>query len=242
MVVKSELKLIKSLQQKKCRKEHGMFVMEGKKAVSEVLLSSLKVYALFVTKGNEILESGVKPILVTEKELQQMSGLKNPNGVLGVFHIPEALPIKGNGWILMLDGIQDPGNMGTIIRLCDWFGITNVVCSKETVDCYNPKVLQATMGAITRINILYEDLDVFLESTTLPVYGTFMGGASVYGQEFPQKGILIMGNEGQGISERIHHLCQHKIGIPQFGKMTGESLNVATATAILLSEIRRDQS
>ncbi|MFS4455806.1 TrmH family RNA methyltransferase [Maribacter sp. 2304DJ31-5] len=239
MVVKSELKLIKSLQQKKYRNVHGLFVMEGKKAVEEVLSSHFKAFRIYTAKGNELLDGAEKSVLVTQKELQQMSGLKNPNGVLGVFHIPKPLPMRTDNWILVLDGIQDPGNLGTMIRLCDWFGITNMVCSTNTVDRYNPKVLQATMGAITRVDILYTDLVDFLKSTSLPVYGSFMEGDAVYDKVLPQKGILVMGNEGNGISKEVSGLCKDTLGIPQYGKTTGESLNVATATAILLNEIRR---
>ena len=129
--------------------------------------------------------------------------------------------------------------MGTIIRLCDWFGIRHLVCSERTVECYNPKVLQATMGSITRVNIVYLDLAEFLQSVQLPIYGSFMNGTSISQTKLPEKGILIMGNEGKGISERIKEFCEHTIAIPQYGSKTAESLNVATASAILLSEIRR---
>lgn len=240
MVVKSELKLIKSLQQKKCRNEHGLFVMEGKKAVVELLNSGIKVHGVYVS--NTILDAAaLRAISVTPKELEQMSALKNPNGVLGVFHIPTPIPLDFNDWILVLDDIRDPGNLGTIIRLCDWFGIKNLVCSRHTVDCYNPKVLQATMGSIARINIRYTDLDLFLADAPVPVYGSFMDETSVYAQQLPQKGILVMGNEGKGISPVVKGLCDHLVTIPQFGNETTESLNVGTAAAILLSELRREQ-
>lgn len=238
MVVKSELKLIKSLQQKKCRNEYGLFVMEGKKAVEELLKFGVKAYGLYVSNVKlDIVDANT--IEVSQKELQQMSALKNPNGVLGVFYTTIALPVDFNDWILVLDGIQDPGNLGTIIRLCDWFGIKNLVCSNHTVDCYNPKVLQATMGSIARINITYTDLDLFLNSTSLPIYGAFMNGTSVYASQMPKNGILVMGNEGKGISDMVKELCNHSITIPQYGNESTESLNVGTATAILLSELRR---
>ncbi|WP_027067975.1 TrmH family RNA methyltransferase [Maribacter sp. Hel_I_7] len=239
MVVKSELKLIKSLQQKKCRNEHGLFVVEGKKTVEEVLNSNMEIYKLFTVDSNE-LETGDIPFYsISNKELSQISSLKNPNGYLGVFYIPKPTDQILSDWILVLDGVQDPGNLGTIIRLCDWFGITDIICSTDTVDCYNPKVLQATMGSITRVNVQYKDLDAFLNSTQLPVYGTFMDGVSVNNTKLPKKGIMIMGNEGKGISDAIAKLCTDRLAIPQFGEATTESLNVASATAILLHEIRK---
>ncbi|WP_339729646.1 RNA methyltransferase [Maribacter stanieri] len=239
MVVKSELKLIKSLQQKKCRNEHGLFVVEGKKTVEEVLNSNMEIYKLFTVDSNE-LETGDVPFYsISNKELSQISSLKNPNGYLGVFHIPKPTDQILSDWILVLDGVQDPGNLGTIIRLCDWFGITDIICSTDTVDCYNPKVLQATMGSIARVNVQYKDLDAFLNSTELPVYGTFMDGVSVNNTKLPKKGIMIMGNEGKGISDAIAKLCTDRLAIPQFGEATTESLNVASATAILLHEIRK---
>ena len=239
MVVKSELKLIKSLQQKKYRNEHGLFVIEGKKGLQELLSSSIKPYKIYVSNALELDMTWDGVERVSTKELQQMSALKNPNGVLGVFYIPPPLPLDFKDWIVLLDGIQDPGNLGTIIRLCDWFGITNLICSNNTVDCYNPKVLQATMGSIARVNVVYQDIALFLKTNPLPVYGSFMDGVSVYESELPNKGVLIMGNEGKGISDKIKEFCSYTITIPQYGKETTESLNVGTASAILLNEIRR---
>ena len=239
MVVKSELKLIKSLQQKKCRNEHGLFVVEGKKTVEEVVNSNTKVYKLFAVDPSGLDVSGLQVNAISNKELGQVSSLKNPNGYLGVFYMPEQTEHILSDWILVLDGIQDPGNLGTIIRLCDWFGITDIVCSATTVDCYNAKVLQATMGSITRVNIQYTDLETFLSSTKLPVYGTFMDGVSVNNSKLPEKGIMIMGNEGKGVSSAVEALCTDRLAIPQFGEATTESLNVASATANLLHEIRK---
>lgn len=241
MVVKSELKLIKSLQQKKYRNEHGLFVIEGKKAVEELLESKCRPFKILVSGGSKLNVAYADILEISAKELKQLSGLKNPNGVLGVFYMMAQQPIDFSDWILMLDGVQDPGNLGTIIRLCDWFGIKNLVCSPHTVDCYNPKVLQATMGSITRVNITYTDLEVFLKNNTLSVYGAFMDGTSVYTSGFPNKGILVMGNEGNGISPLVKEFCNQSIAIPQYGTLTTESLNVGTATAILLNEIRRSQ-
>ena len=239
MVVKSELKLIKSLQQKKYRNEHGLFVVEGKKTLEELLDASVAPYKLYATDSSELSLANTKVARISDRELRQISSLKNPNGFLGVFHIPKEMATVETDWILMLDGVQDPGNLGTIIRLCDWFGISSVICSLDTVDCYNSKVLQATMGSIARVQVHYESLESFLEHTKLPVYGTFMDGISVQAQHLPEKGIMVMGNEGKGISDAIAKHCTHRLAIPQYEKATTESLNVATATAILLHEIRR---
>jgi RNA methyltransferase, TrmH family len=239
MVVKSELKLIKSLHQKKYRNEHGLFLVEGKKAVLELYASPLKAYKIFVLQDQLPPFASEACAVVTDKELRQMSALKTPNGILGVFHIPVSQPLDFKGWTVALDDVQDPGNMGTIIRLCDWFGIPNLLCSLGTVDCYNPKVLQATMGSIARVNLSYGALEEVLPTAGVPIYGTFMEGEVVYGQPLPPQGILVLGNEGKGISAAVARLCNGKLAIPQFGHKTAESLNVATAAAIFLSEIRR---
>lgn len=240
MLVKSQLKLIRSLQQKKYRNQHGLFFVEGKKTVEELLVSDLEPYKIYCSDAEafDVQDDIVEK--VTSAELKQMSCLKNPPGVLGVFYFKKKSEIDFSDWMLALDDVRDPGNLGTIIRLCDWFGITTIICSKNTVDCYNPKVLQATMGSIARVNIHYTDLSDFLQEATIPIYGAFMNGASVYKANLPEKGILVMGNEGKGISKEIGELISQEISIPQFGNKTTESLNVATATAILLNEVRRD--
>lgn len=240
MVVKNQIKFIKSLQQKKYRIKHGLFVAEGIKLVSELLESNIKAYKIYTT-DLKFHADHVDSELVSSLELNKMSGLKNPNMVLGVFHIPEASVVNTTDWIVALDDVRDPGNLGTIIRLCDWFGIKYLVCSPNTVDCYNPKTLQASMGSISRVNIVYSDLLEFINDSKLPVYGAFMNGNSVYGELLPEKGILLMGNEANGISEELERIVAKKIAIQQFGEKTTESLNVATATAILLNEIRRSK-
>lgn len=239
MVVKSQIKLIKSLQQKKYRTQHALFVVEGIKTIFELLKSDIVAQDIFATDVSFL--GGYKGSITTisEKELKQMSSLKNPNKVIGVFKMPKPKPLDFSDWTVALDDIRDPGNLGTIIRLCDWFGIGHLVCSKNTVDCYNPKVLQATMGSISRINIVYVDLAKTLKESNISVYGTFMNGDSIYSEKLPDTGVIVMGNEANGISKEIENLCNRKIGIPHFGKPTTESLNVATATAILLNEIRR---
>lgn len=240
MVVKSQLKLVKSLHQKKYRNQHELFFVEGFKLVDELLRSGFTLEFLCATKENMELFSTVSPLYeITEGDLRKISALKNPNGVLAVFRIAKNEFLKENSWMVALDTVQDPGNLGTIIRLCDWFGIQNLLCSLDTVDCYNPKALQATMGSIARVCITYLDLKDFLSKTKLPVYGAFMQGESVYKQNFTSAGILVMGNEANGISKELEKLITQKITIPQFGKQTAESLNVAMATGILLNEIRR---
>lgn len=233
------MKLIKSLHQKKYRNEHGLFFVEGLKVVKELLNSDLKLVQVLTTTKFVKDFSNIEIQEIGDEDLKKISALHNPNGVLAVFKIPKPKPIDLQDWVVALDDIRDPGNLGTIIRLCDWFGIKSLVCSKETVDCFNPKVLQATMGSIARVNMVYTDLQPFLSNSKLPIYGAFMEGNSIYKEEYPEAGILIMGNEANGIAVLLKSLIDKKITIPQFGAKSAESLNVATATAIVLSEIRR---
>lgn len=236
MVSKNQIKRIISLQQKKHRKESGLFFVEGKKVIQELLDSKFTLEELFVTEP--LFENIPQQTFISETDLKKISALTNPNNCLAVFRMPEPKKINEQSIILALDKIRDPGNLGTIIRLCDWFGITDLVCSEDTVDLYNPKVLQATMGSITRVNVSYVDLNEFLSQTKLPIFGTFMNGTNIYKTQLPQDGIIVMGNEANGISTEIEPLITDKITIPRFGNPT-ESLNVATATAIVLSEFRR---
>lgn len=238
MLSKSQIKLITSLKQKKFRQQHNLFVVEGFKTIKELLASNLELHSLYAIESLNI--SGKKEILISDSDLKRISFLTTPNKVLAVFNIPKPDSICSDGLIVALDTVRDPGNLGTIIRLCDWFGIKNLVCSKETVDCYNPKVIQATMGSITRVNINYVDLKSFLKTQKLPVYGAFMEGENVYSSQLPKNGILVMGNEANGISKEIEAVISEKISIPRFGDLkAAESLNVATAAAILLSEFKR---
>ncbi|NNK75006.1 MAG: RNA methyltransferase [Maribacter sp.] len=247
MVVKSQIKFIKNLQQKKYRNQNGMFVVEGIKTVQELLDSNIEPYKIYCSNSVLFPDPGDHIEIISEADLKKISSLKNPNKVLGIFKIPEPRKVSENDWILALDDVRDPGNLGTIIRLCDWFGIEHLVCSEHTVDCYNPKVIQATMGSIARVNIVYTDLVHFLDKSEMPVYGTFMKGNNVQSTELPLKGILVMGNEANGISKEIESLVTSKISIPQprsrkarDGSLSTESLNVATAAAIFLNEIRRN--
>ena len=238
MLSKSQIKLITSLKQKKYRLQHGFFVVEGIKTIKELLQSKLMLQALYTTETFNI--DAKDEILISQTDLKRISFLTTPNKALAVFKIPKPKSINTNGLIVALDAVRDPGNLGTIIRLCDWFGIKDLVCSQETVDCFNPKVIQATMGSITRVNISYVDLVEFLNEVELPVFGAFMEGETVYKKQLPNSGILVMGNEANGISKQVEATIDEKISIPRFGDLQAtESLNVATATAILLSEFRR---
>ena len=215
-----------------------MFIAEGLKTVNELLNSSLKLHHVFTTRSFNF--DAKSETSVTEAELKKISFLSTPNQALAIFEIPESKPIQDNQLIIALDDVRDPGNLGTIIRLCDWFGIQDLVCSASTVDCYNPKVIQATMGSITRVNVSYVNLEAFLKNNEMDVFGAFMDGNNIYKTNLPNQGILVLGNEANGISPAIEACLDNKLSIPRFGDLqTTESLNVATATAILLSEFKR---
>jgi TrmH family RNA methyltransferase len=240
-ISKNQLKRITSLSQKKYRQKHKLFIAEGIKVVQELLDSTFEVETLFCTDDFSTDTSIDKIVRISEADLKKISNLKTPNKVVGIFKIPNEIPVKKEGLILALDAINDPGNLGTIIRLCDWFGITQLICSTKTVDCYNAKVVQASMGSLTRISIHYLDVLTFLSETKLPTFIADMEGENVYKTQLPKEGILIMGNEANGISETIKGFVKNKLSIPRFGEtQETESLNVATATAILLSEFKRN--
>jgi TrmH family RNA methyltransferase len=240
MLSKNQIKLITSLHQKKQRFANQMFFAEGIKVIQELLESNFELVHLYTTLNNFEEISNDKKINITEGDLKKISTLATPNSCLAVFKIPAEKKIIESGLILALDSIRDPGNLGTILRLCDWFGITQLLCSKETVDLYNPKVVQATMGSIARVNVNYIDLESYIIQTKLPVFGTFMEGSTIYKTNLPQEGIIVMGNEANGISTEIENLIKNRLSIPRFGTLQKtESLNVATATAIILSEFRR---
>lgn len=241
MLSKNQIKFITSLQQKKHRLANQMFIAEGIKVIQELLESNFELEHLYVIENNffDEVSSNIKT-LVTESDLKKISALTTPNSCLAVFKIIAEKKIKESGIILALDSIRDPGNLGTILRLCDWFGVEQLICTNDSVDIYNPKVVQATMGSIARVNVNYLDLENFISQTKLPVFGTFMDGNNIYKTDLPQQGIIIMGNEANGISSEIEKLIQNRLTIPRFGNIQKtESLNVATATAIVLSEFRR---
>ena len=240
MVTKNQIKIIADLHQKKHRLMHNMFIAEGQKCISELLQSHFELVYLLETEPVFEHISFSEKYLVTANDLKKMSALTNANNCLAVFKIPASKKVINSGLIVALDNISDPGNLGTIIRLCDWFGITDLICNKTTVDLYNPKVVQATMGSLSRINVSYLDLETFFDNTKMPVYGTFMDGENVYQATLPTSAILLMGSEANGISEKLHKKVTKRISIPRFGDLQNtESLNVATATAIFLSEFKR---
>lgn len=216
----------------------GLFVAEGPKVIDELLKEGLILHWLFTTDESEV--KSPNHHFVSGLELKKLSFLKAPNTSLAVFQIPKSEPLLKNGLTVVLDAVRDPGNLGTIIRLCDWFGVEQLICSPDTADCYNPKVVQATMGSLARVKVHYLPLPDYLKDSELPIYGGFMDGKNIYSESFPSEAIIVMGNEANGISEEIIPKITQKISIPRFGKIQkAESLNVATATGILLSEFRR---
>ena len=241
MVSKNQIKLITSLQHKKYRIENQLFIAEGVKVIQELLESNFVLEHLFETEAIFEQVPISQKTLINEQDMKRITALSSASSCLAIFKIPAATKIDAKGLIIALDDIRDPGNLGTIIRLCDWFGVTQLLCSHETVDVYNPKVIQATMGSITRVKVNYVDLNDYVLQSLLPVFGTFMDGKNVYSQELPKEAILILGNEANGISSALEKNIKNRIAIPRSGDIQKtESLNVAAATAIFLSEFRRD--
>lgn len=253
MISKNQIKQVKQLETKKHRQQERLFVAEGPKVVGDLLAAGFRPAEVFATSEwiaqNEQLRKDIeatpekqcKVVEVTPEELRKVSFLQHPQHVLAVFPLPSASDVSRlplSPLTLALDGVQDPGNLGTIIRIADWFGIDTIVCSPDTADAWSPKVVQATMGSIARVNIVYTDLKEYLRQTPLPICGTLLDGSDIYAQELPTKAIIVMGNEGNGISDEIRQMVTHRLLIPQF-RPGAESLNVAIATAITCSEFRR---
>lgn len=248
-MTKAEISFIRSLASRKERYVAGVFVAEGEKLVKELLASSFSVRRVFLC-GDRIQLPQQVPVpmeRIAPREMERISLLKTPSDILAVVEMPDygsTETFLPEDWVLALDDVQDPGNMGTIIRLADWFGIRDIFCSEATVDCFNPKVVQATMGAIARVRVHYVPLPKFLQrmsSDGIPVYGTFLEGDNIYDTELPATGVLVMGNEGQGISTAVGQQTTRKLYIPSYpaDAKTSESLNVAVATAVATAEIRR---
>jgi TrmH family RNA methyltransferase len=236
MISKNQIKIVRQLEQKKYRKKEGLFVAEGPKVVGDLLRAGFKAHTIFATSEWE--SQGQTFQEVSDEELRRVSFLQHPQRVLALFFIPtESIP-SVSSLSLALDDVQDPGNLGTIIRIADWFGIDTIYCSENTADAWSPKVVQATMGSIARVNIIYTDLQELISKAQVPVYGTLLDGQDIYTQELSKEGIIVMGNEGNGISAPIRKLINRKLLIPQFHEGP-ESLNVAIATAITCSEFRR---
>lgn len=248
MISKNKIKYIRSLELKKNRNKEGKFVAEGFKVVDDLL--ALQPADLIVATQEWLhgkhFAAQTEVIEVTEEELKKVSFLQHPQQVLAVFKQATSgdYSINTNELNLALDGVQDPGNLGTIIRIADWFGITHIYCSQDTADVYNPKVVQATMGSIARVKVEYGDLLGLVESlpADVPVYGTLLDGDNIYQQTLENRGLIVMGNEGKGISPALAKKVNHKLLIPNFpeGRATADSLNVAIATAITCSEFRRN--
>jgi len=245
MLSKSQISLLKSLQQKKFRAEHGAFLVEGLKSVNEFIDSDYQFDTIYHTYNFDpnLLKLSRKMNFqgISLNDLEKISSLKTPQDVVAQVKIPEwpALnnSILNKKFSIVLDGIQDPGNMGTIIRTADWFGIKDIICSGDTVDVYNPKVVQATMGSLSRINVHYTDLAAFLTKINLPIFGALLDGSNIFTTDFGSEGLIVMGNEGNGLRPEIKERIQKAVTIPRTGM--AESLNVGVATAIFCAEISR---
>ena len=239
MLSKNDIKLIKSLKYKKQRYLNKMFVVEGKKSVSEFINSKFDLHKLFSINISEFSINNV--IQVSQDDLEKISFLSNPDDHLAIFKIPNEKPLNKNNLLVGLESINDPGNLGTIIRTCEWFGIKDIVCSLDSVDCYNPKVVQSAMGSLSRINITYLDLTNFLKSESLNKFGTFINGESVYENKIStDNGIIVFGNEANGISNNLRLLLDVELTIPRFNnKSYPESLNLSNSLGIILSEFSR---
>ena len=246
MLSKNKIKYYRTFHSKKTREAEGKFIVEGTKMVEELLSTSLRINTLVATE--EWLSSHhcgrcVEILTATEAEIQAISTLQNPQQVWALVEKPSnKIQFSSRGLILALDGIQDPGNMGTILRIADWFGVAQVLCSPDCVELYNPKVVQASMGAIFRVPVLHGKLtDFFAACTHTNIFAADLQGENVYTAILPSDSILVMGNEGNGLSPEIKKCIQHKLHIPTFkqGGEHSESLNVAVATAILCSEFKR---
>lgn len=251
MMTKQEIELIRSLAKKKARQELGLFVAEGEKIVHDLLGTELKIWAVYGTTEASGLISGYSPSIkycrISAKEMERISAFSTPSPILAIFKIPSYQEVETNtieSLSLVLDGLQDPGNLGTIIRLADWFGIKHIFCSENCVDLYNPKCVRSTMGAIARVNTHYLDLVDLLhdaENHNIPVYGTFMDGEDVFQTQLSGRAFVVMGSEGSGISPELTPFLTKKISIPAYpaDNKDLESLNVAVSAAIICAEFRR---
>jgi len=248
MLSKSQISFVKSLHQKKYRKEHGLFIVEGIKSIKEFVQSNYRIHTIFYTGEQHNLlpklPANINLFEVNNAELGKISTLQTPQGFLALLHIPKNEQLNlinlKNQFTLVLDGLQDPGNMGTIIRTADWFGFKNIICSADTVEVYNPKTVQATMGSLARVNIYYEQLSTLLRDIKIPVFGALLNGKSIYKTNWGNEGLIILGNEGKGISQEIIEMINHPVTIPRIGD--AESLNVAVSASIFCSEITRPKN
>ncbi|MES2517449.1 MAG: RNA methyltransferase [Bacteroidota bacterium] len=245
MITKNQIKYINSLQQKKFRVEHQSFVVEGAKSVLELLNSDFELELVFVTKpffeenGDLLQNLPIQFEYAEQAELEKAGSFSSNNAALAVAKTKEnqQLLVKDQEFALILDDIRDPGNLGTIIRIADWYGITKIICSPSTVDFYNPKVISSTMGSFSRVSLFYTELVAFIRTQDKNIYGTLLDGDNIHQTKFSTSGYIVIGNEANGISEEVEQLITHKITIPRFGG--AESLNAGIATAVVLDNLRR---
>lgn len=258
MLTRNQIKFITSLRQKKFRQQHQLFTAEGERLVGELIKSSLKLHALYALSGwiekniQYFSQRKVSPLQVSTAEMERLSSFKTPNQVFGIFETPTChfdSNLIGKEPLLMLDEMQDPGNLGTIMRTADWFGINHIICSKNSADLYNPKTIQATMGSIARVKVYYLDLEEVLKEAKpeSPVYGALLSGNPIDQTSILPNPIILIGNEGKGISESLHKYINHAVFIPPFclqlpGILRPESLNASIATAIFCWELRRNKN
>ena len=246
MLSKSQISFIKSLHQKKYRKESGIFIIEGIKSITEFINSNYQIDSIYYTSQFASLlpknSANIKLFEVNNAELAKISTLQTPQGILALVNIPEEQKLDPkslkNCFSLVLDNLQDPGNFGTIIRTADWFGIRNIICSENTVEAYNPKTVQSTMGSLCRVNVIYTNLYSLLSQTDLPIFGALLAGHNIYNTSWGKEGLILLGNEGHGISEDLIEKITTPITIPRIGK--AESLNVAVSAAIFCNELSRN--
>ncbi|KFF74534.1 RNA methyltransferase [Chryseobacterium sp. P1-3] len=238
MLTAHTIKVLQSLDKKKFRQKYNLFLVEGNKIICELFNSNFKVKEILSTDPQKLDRTDIPVTHISENELKKISFLKTPKDSVAVCYLAQEQKTEDKDIQLVLDGIQDPGNLGTIIRLADWFGIEQIICSEDTVDFYNPKVIQATMGSFTRVNIVYTNLVEYLSQTENVNIGTDMDGENIYTFERPEKINLILGNEGNGMRPETEELLQKSISIPRFGKSRStESLNVSMAAGIILGQL-----
>ena len=238
MLTAHKIKILQSLDKKKFRQKYNLFLVEGNKTIKEIPTSHYLINEIYSLNPSELSLGNINATEISAAELKKISFLQHPKDSVAVCEMREELVQKETGVQLILDGIQDPGNLGTIIRLADWFGISQIICSEDTADFYNPKVIQASMGSFLRVNIVYQNLENYLAENKQPIIGTDMDGTSFYDYEFPDNFNLVLGNEGNGIRPEIENLLTDKITIPRFGKSKAtESLNVAMSAGIILGQI-----
>ena len=238
MLTAHKIKILQSLDKKKFRQKYNLFLVEGNKTIKEIPTSHYLINEIYSLNPSELSLGNINATEISAAELKKISFLQHPKDSVAVCEMREELVEKETGVQLILDGIQDPGNLGTIIRLADWFGISQIICSEDTADFYNPKVIQASMGSFLRVNIVYQNLENYLVENNQPIIGTDMDGTSFYDYEFPDNFNLVLGNEGNGIRPEIENLLTDKITIPRFGKSKAtESLNVAMSAGIILGQI-----